>query len=105
MSVDTEPHGQTKNTLMNWPTTRLLSLKQVSDMLSLSQRTIYNYVDTKGFPKPLRLTARRIAFEESDVLAWIDGLRTARDTYLVVAKAKKKRELLQKFGGKMLDGP
>lgn len=52
---------------------RLLALKAVTDRTSLSRMTIIRAVERGEFPRPLRLSAQRIAWRESDVADWINS--------------------------------
>ena len=51
--------------------TRFITPKQTCDRIALSRATLDRMVAAGAFPKPLRLTERRLAFNEADVDAWI----------------------------------
>jgi prophage regulatory protein len=59
---------------------RLLRLDRVEDITGLRKSSIYTYMAKKehGFPTPVRIGARAVAWRESDVLAWIAGRTEAR---------------------------
>jgi prophage regulatory protein len=52
----------------------MLGLQQVADTLSLSKSSIHNLVASGAFPRPRKLTAKRVAWLTSDVLAWASSL-------------------------------
>ncbi len=52
----------------------MLGLQQVADTLSLSKSSIHNLVASGKFPRPRKLTAKRVAWLTSDVLAWASAL-------------------------------
>ena len=59
---------------------RLISKKEVCRRTSLSRATIDRYTNDPdyrhmGFPKPVRLGQGRVAYYESEIDAWIAGLR------------------------------
>ena len=56
---------------------RLLKAKEVALLTSLSAHTIYLLSNEGGFPKPLRLTEKRIAWKEADIWGWINSRETA----------------------------
>ena len=53
-------------------TTNLISPKAVCARISLSRSTLDQLVADGKFPKPIRITPRRLAYRESDVNAWIE---------------------------------
>lgn len=56
---------------------RFLKAKEVSLLTSLSSHTI-NLLSNEGvFPKPLRLSERRVAWRESDIWSWMTSRVTA----------------------------
>lgn len=59
---------------------RLLRLDAVENLTGLRKSSIYTYMASKshGFPTPVRIGARAVAWRESDVLAWIAGRTEAR---------------------------
>lgn len=54
---------------------RLLRLTAVENLTALRKTSIYTYIASKahGFPAPVRIGARAVAWRESEVLAWIES--------------------------------
>lgn len=56
-------------------TARLISLKTVIEMSSMSRATIYRQVKAGHFPEPVKVTggpnARRVAWREDEILLWL----------------------------------
>nr|WP_281400275.1 AlpA family phage regulatory protein [Sphingomonas sabuli] len=50
----------------------MLGLKRVREMTSLGKSTIYRMIAGKQFPRPLRLSERRVAWRQSDINDWLD---------------------------------
>lgn len=50
---------------------RFITPKQACERIALSRATLDRMVAAGTFPKPIRLTERRLAFNEADVDAWI----------------------------------
>lgn len=50
---------------------RFLSPNKVAELTTLHRATIYRKVAGGDFPKPVRVSERRIAFRETDVRAWM----------------------------------
>ena len=48
-----------------------LTMDDVVQRVALSRRTIETYIDSGQFPKPIKLTERRIVFIQSEVVAWM----------------------------------
>jgi prophage regulatory protein len=61
-------------------TGRLLRLESVENLTGLRKSSIYTYMASKahGFPTPVRIGARAVAWRESEVLAWIES-RTKKE--------------------------
>ena len=53
------------------PTARFYSESKVSELTSLSRTSLWRLRRADEFPKPVQLTARRVAYRASDVDAWI----------------------------------
>ena len=53
---------------------KLLTLKNVMDMTSLSRTTIYELVKEGKFPQPVKPGPRSTRWLESEVLAYIEAL-------------------------------
>ena len=52
-------------------TMRLIKIKEVIKMTSLSRATIYKYMADDSFPKPVSLGAKAVAWVEDEVENWI----------------------------------
>ena len=52
-------------------TTRLIKLKDVTRITSLSRSTIYQAIMDGRFPKPLKTGSRGVAWLEQEVFDWI----------------------------------
>lgn len=52
---------------------RLLRMEAVENLTGLRKSSIYTYMASKahGFPTPVRLGSRCVAWRETEVLAWI----------------------------------
>lgn len=50
---------------------RLISLKEIVKITSLSKATVYRYIEAGSFPKNNKIGNRRVAWKESDVLDWM----------------------------------
>ena len=50
---------------------KLLLPKEVYALVRLSEATIWRMRRKKKFPDPIRLTEQRVAYRESEVMAWI----------------------------------
>ncbi|ABM61932.1 helix-turn-helix transcriptional regulator [Halorhodospira halophila] len=53
------------------PNERLLRINSVIKRVGLGRSTIYKKVKEGGFPKPIKLGERAIAWRESDIEEWI----------------------------------
>ena len=67
------------NPMLEAPTTapradRLLNKWAVETQTSLDITTIYRKMKAGTFPQPVRVGKRRVAWRESDIAAWQDGL-------------------------------
>lgn len=60
----------------NYPE-RLLKLREVRAMTSLGASTIYRRMHAGTFPKPRVLSDACVRWRESEIVGWIDGLKTA----------------------------
>ncbi|MGE0056000.1 MAG: helix-turn-helix transcriptional regulator [Hyphomicrobium sp.] len=56
---------------------RLLSLQDVQALTTLAKPTIYQMIAKGRFPKPIKITAHRIAWRFSDVHEWIEARASA----------------------------
>lgn len=53
--------------------TRLISFKDVVGRTSLTRPTLERMVEDNLFPAPIRITQKRLAFDEAAVEEWIRG--------------------------------
>ncbi len=56
---------------MHTDTERLLPLPAVMERTSLKRASLYAAVGRNEFPKPVKISANRVAWPESTVAAWI----------------------------------
>ena len=54
-----------------YPTERLLKIDDVADRVGLSKATIHRLRRKKLFPSPVRTVGARVAWKETEVMAWI----------------------------------
>jgi prophage regulatory protein len=54
---------------------RFLSWAEVHSRTTLSRSTVWRQVRNGGFPHPVRITAGRVAWRESEIEAWIGAKR------------------------------
>ncbi len=57
------------------PNNKILNIRQVMDLTSLSEATIRRWIGAKKFPSPLRLGKRRVGWPEEAVRRWLRGRR------------------------------
>jgi prophage regulatory protein len=50
---------------------RLVNIRKVCELTSLSRATIYRLVYIGKFPKPIRISRNRVAWRERAVLLWL----------------------------------
>ena len=50
---------------------QLLTRDEVSALVKCSKPTLYKWMRTCGFPKPIRLGLRAVRWHESDVREWL----------------------------------
>lgn len=55
------------------PLNRLLRQREVSAVTGLSRQSIYAYMQDGTFPRPVKLSARLVAWREQDVRDWINA--------------------------------
>ena len=70
--MQTSPH-ELKSTTQPSPNQKpekLLRLPEVEALTGLKKTSLYNGAHAGTFPKPIRLSARAVAWRESDLLAW-----------------------------------
>ena len=51
---------------------KLIRLKEVMSLTTMSKTTIYTYINKDKFPKPIPLGERAVAWVESEVQEWIE---------------------------------
>ena len=56
----------------------LIGYAEVLRRLGLSHATVWHERKNGRFPAPIRLSAKRIAWDESDIQEWIEARRGAR---------------------------
>lgn len=54
-------------------TSRLITPKAAAELTTLSRPLLFSMAEEGLFPKPVRLTPRRLAFVRDEVEAWIDA--------------------------------
>ena len=55
------------------PTGRtLITIWQVVEVTHISRSTIYVYMETQGFPRPIRVGIRAVRWDLAEVLEWLD---------------------------------
>ncbi|WP_421180590.1 helix-turn-helix transcriptional regulator [Aeromonas enteropelogenes] len=54
----------------------LLRRQQVEAATSLSRSTIYDMMSKGLFPRPVRLSAQRVAWRERDIIEWLANHNT-----------------------------
>ena len=52
---------------------RILKLPEVIQRTALSKTSIYALIQTKQFPKQIKLSVRSVGWLESDVDSWLDA--------------------------------
>jgi prophage regulatory protein len=58
---------------------KLIRMKQVKEITTLSSTTIYRKIAAGEFPKQFRLTDKTCAWVEQEVLDWVDDVISMRD--------------------------
>lgn len=64
---------QPDNTVQSQPAAQLLAPTEVAKRTSMSWRTVRRLIRDDQFPRPIRISAQRVAFLEHEVKAWIDS--------------------------------
>ena len=57
---------------------KLIKLKEVTEITTLSKATIYRLMSKGEFPGAIPLGPRAVAWKQSDVIEWIDSKVSAR---------------------------
>jgi prophage regulatory protein len=52
---------------------RLIRIPEVKGKIGCSRSTILNWVKAGTFPKPVKLSARMIAWREDEVIQWMNS--------------------------------
>ncbi|MEM9434200.1 MAG: AlpA family phage regulatory protein [Pseudomonadota bacterium] len=55
---------------------KLIRRPKVEELTSLSASAIYKKIELGTFPRPVRIRRQAVAWRESDILTWIDDLKT-----------------------------
>lgn len=55
---------------------RLVSVRDVLILTSISRGTLYNWIKQGDFPKPVQIGKRRVAWREQQVRDWISSRET-----------------------------
>ena len=71
-------HGANLATKPTAATSRLIRRPEVCGLTGLPKSTLYDYLASGAFPAPVRLSARSVAWRQSEVQAWIDSRISAR---------------------------
>lgn len=58
---------------------KILRLSAVIESTGLARSTIYKFVASGDFPKPVPLVGRSVGWLESEIQEWIQGRIAARD--------------------------
>lgn len=56
----------------------LISLPRVREITSLGKSTIYRLIDSGDFPRPIKITDRRVAWREADLAGWLSQREDVR---------------------------
>ena len=51
---------------------KLINIWQVVEVTDISRSTIYVYMETQGFPRPIRVGVRAVRWDLAEVLEWLD---------------------------------
>lgn len=58
---------------------RIIRLQEVMEMTGLARSTVYKYIETGFFPRPVPLGGRSVGWLESEILEWILARVEERD--------------------------
>ncbi|GAA3923787.1 hypothetical protein GCM10022229_17140 [Luteimonas lutimaris] len=50
----------------------LLRMPELTRRLGIARSTVYKMMKERGFPRPVKLTGRAVAWREVDVVAYVD---------------------------------
>lgn len=57
---------------------KLLRTEQVLEIVPFARRTLHEEVSAGRFPAPIQISPRRVAWDENEVLAWIEARAAQR---------------------------
>jgi prophage regulatory protein len=57
----------------------MLRLRDVEECVGFSRSALYRAMDDDGFPRPVRIGRRAVAWVEAEVQAWLDAKLAARE--------------------------
>ena len=60
--------------------TRILSTKQLSQLINLSESTLWRMRQRGQLPQPIRVSPGRVGWRESDIVAWLATRETVGET-------------------------
>ena len=60
-------------------TMRMLRLRGVEECVGFSRSAIYRAMEEDGFPRPVKIGRRAVAWVESEILAWLELKLAARE--------------------------
>ncbi len=72
--------------------TRLINRKTLLGMIPLSERAIYDLEKRGEFPRRIALTSRNVAWDLSEVEAWVQAKKESGSKAARPGPQKKKRE-------------
>lgn len=69
---------------------RLIRYRELESLIGLKKSAIYDMMKAGTFPEPVQISARAVAWKESEVIAWQNKLASGvRDTSSTKAPPKK----------------
>lgn len=71
--------GQNETDQEARPGATLLAVEAVCARVGLGRSTVYRLVDSGEFPRPVKLTAARVAWVEAEVARWVNRKIEERD--------------------------
>ena len=60
------------------PQMKILKLKEVLELISISKSTLYNEINEGRFPEPIKLSRRSVGWLIEDVHNWRDKKKESR---------------------------
>ena len=77
---------------MKTTTTKLLRIKEVSEMTGLAISTLWKYIKNNNFVQPFKLSPRVTVFDSTEIEAWIEERKgvTYKNNEVPNNKAQKK---------------